>query len=318
MFEFLWARRRALTVAAASAAAIFLASCSGGDADTPPQFGTIVAFGSSVTDTGNSCNLVPKEYCTPSPPYAAGKYSNGALWIETVASSLGASAAGSRFGGTNFAYAGARTTAIPGAATQLVPNMAVQLEQYFAAYGYQSRPQTLFAVDGITFGNDVTDALTLAATDPTAPTRILTNAVTSIVTIMQRLYASGARHIVLANSTNLGLTPQVQAMGAAAVAAATQLSATFNGALAQQVAALKATSPGLNIYTIDVFTLAGQAAANPASLGLTNGTAACFNTLAAAPTVCANPDGYFYWDVYHPTAATNRQIAQMVLKAIGR
>ncbi|UCG98185.1 MAG: SGNH/GDSL hydrolase family protein, partial [Burkholderiales bacterium] len=219
---------------------------------------------------------------------------------------------------TNYAYQGARTTAIPGGAPQLVPNMAVQLEQYLASVRYVSSPQALYVVDGVTFGNDLTDALTLAPSDPTAPTRIVTNAVTSIVTIMQRLYASGARHIVLANSTNLGLTPQVQALGPAAIAVATQLSAGFNGAVAQQAAALKATSPGLNIYTIDIFSLSNQAAANPASLGLTNGTEACFNNLAAAPTVCANPDGYFYWDSYHPTAATGKIIAQMVLKAIGR
>jgi outer membrane lipase/esterase len=275
-------------------------------------------LGSSITDTGNSCNAVPQTYCPPSPPYAQGKNSNGALWIENVAASLGASAKGVRFGGTNFAYAGARTTAIPGGATQLVPNMATQLEQYLASVGYTSSPQTLFAVDGVTFGNDVTDALTLAATDPNAPTRILTNSVTAVVTIMQRLYASGARHIVLLYSTNLGLTPQVKALGPAAVAAATQLSATFNGALAQQIPALKAISPGLNIYVVDVFALAGQAAANPPSLGLTNGTDACFNTLAAVPAVCATPDSYFYWDAYHPTAAASRQLAQNVLTAIGR
>lgn len=317
MFQFLSARRRALTVVAASAAAVFLASCSGGDADTPPMFGTVVALGSSITDTGNSCNAVPS-YCPPSPPYAQGRASNGPLWIEGVATGLGASAKGVRFGGTNYAYAGARTTAIPGGATQLVPNMTTQLEQYLASVNYTSRPQTLFVLDGVTFGNDVTDALALAPSDPNAPTRILTNSVTAMVTMMQRLYASGARHIVVLTSTNLGLTPQVRALGPAAVAAATQLSATYNGALAQQVPALKAISPGLNVYTIDTFALAGQAAANPASLGLTNGTDACFNTLVAVPTVCANPDGYFYWDTYHPTAVASKQLAQMALKAIGR
>ena len=318
MIEFLQARRRALVVAAATAAAVFLVSCSGSDGDTPPLFGTVVALGSSITDTGNSCNAQPQSLCPPSPPYAQGRNSNGALWIEYVATSLGASAKGVRFGGTNFAYADARTTAIPGGATQLVPNMTTQLEQYLASVGYTSSPQTLFVVDGVTFGNDVTDALTLAATDPNAPTRILTNSVTAMVTMMQRLYASGARHIVVLTSTNLGLTPRVKALGPAAIAAATQLSATYNGALAQQIPSLKAISPGLNIYTVDTFALAGQAAANPSSLGLTNGTDACFNTLAAVPTVCANPDGYFYWDGYHPTTAASRQLAQITLKAIGR
>lgn len=318
MSEFLRARRRALLVAAASAATVFLASCSGGDADVPPLFGTVVAFGASETDTGNACDLLPNQYCAPSPPYAAGRTTNGPVWLETVTTSLGASAKGSRFGGTNFAYAAARTTAISGGAPQIMPNMATQLEQYLSSVGYSSNPQTLFAVDGVTFGNDVSDALVLAATDPTAPTRIVTNAVTSIVTIMQRLYASGARHIVLLNSTNLGLTPKVQALGPAAIAAATQLSAAFNGGLAQQVPALKASLPGLNIYVIDIFALANQAAANPASLGLTNGTAACLDTFGPVPTICANPDSYFYWDDFHGSAETHRRIGRMVLQAIGR
>jgi phospholipase/lecithinase/hemolysin len=318
MLEFIRARRRTLVVAAASAAIVVLASCSGSDADTPPLFGKVVALGASETDVGNSCNLVPQEYCTPSPPYAPGKTSNGKLWIEFVAESLGASAAGSRFGGTNFAYSGARTTAVAGGAPQLVPNMAVQLEQYLVSVGYVSSPQTLYLVDGVSFGNDAKDALTLAATDPTAPTRIVTNAVTSIVTIMQRLYASGARHIVLLNSTNLGLTPLAQVLGPAAVAATTQLSAAFNGALAQQVPAIKAISPGLNIYTVDVFALSNQAAANPASLGLTNGTEPCLNVFLPVPTLCPNPSVYFYWDDYHGTQEAHRQIAAQALAAIGR
>jgi len=318
MIDFLQARRRALGIAAASAFALLLVSCGGGDAPTPPQFGTMVAFGASVTDTGNSCNLVPNTYCPPSPPYASGKNSNGALWIETVAGTLGASAKGSRFGGTNFTYAGARTGPVAGGATQLVPNMLAQMQQYLLSANFQSSPRTLFVIDAITFGNDVTDALALAGSNPNAPVTILTNAVTNIVTMLNTLYASGAREIVILNSTNLGLAPKVTRLGPVAVATATQLSATFNGALSQQIAGFKAIASGVNIYTVDIFALANQAAANPGSLGLTNGTAPCFNDTVTPPTVCTNPDQYFYWDDYHPTAAAHKQLAQRVLTAIGR
>jgi phospholipase/lecithinase/hemolysin len=133
---------------------------------------------------------------------------------------------------------------------------------------------------------------------------------------MQRLYSSGARHILLPNSPNIGLTPRAQSLGAAAVAGATQLSAQFNGALAQQVAILKANSPGLNIYVVDTFALSGEAASNPASLGLTNGTASCFVTVPA-PSVCDNPAGYFYWDSFHPTQATGAIVAERAIAAIG-
>jgi len=45
--------------------------------------------------------------------------------------------------------------------TQKVPNLVAQLDQYLASVNYQSNPQYLYIVDGIAFGNDVSDALAL-------------------------------------------------------------------------------------------------------------------------------------------------------------
>lgn len=317
MFEFLRARRRALLVAVASAATAFLVSCSGGNDDLPPLFQTMVTFGASVSDNGNACNLAVAN-CPPSPPYASGRFSNGPLWIDAVAARYGASAVPSRLGGTNFAYAGARTGTVPGVTTPpSVPSMVVQVEQYLASRGYVVSPQTLFVLDGITVGNNIADALTLSATNPNAPAAVLTQAVTDMAQSILRLYSAGARHIVVVNSTNVGRTPRVISLGAAAIAGATQMSAQFNGALAQQIAALKATSPGLNVYLVDAFALTEQAAANPGAFGLTNVTEPCFNTAVSPPTVCANPSQYFYWDPFHPTQAAGAVLAQRTIATIG-
>jgi len=125
----------------------------------------------------------------------------------------------SRKGGTNYAYAGARTGTVPGVTTPAaVPSMVAQVEQYLASVGYVTKPQYLFVVDAVTVGNNIMDALTLAPTNPNAPAQVLTQAVTDVVGIIQRLYSAGARHVLLANSTNIGRTPQAQAGGAAAVA----------------------------------------------------------------------------------------------------
>jgi outer membrane lipase/esterase len=318
MLEFLRARRRALVVAAASAATVFLVSCSGDNGDTPPLFQTMVTFGASLSDNGNACNLSTSN-CPPSPPYASGRYSNGPLWIDTVAAKYGASARPSRTGGTNFAYAGARTGTVPGVTTPAsVPSMVVQVEQHLASVGYVAQAQSLYVVDASTVGNNISDALTLSATDPTAPVKVLTQAVTDVVGIIQRLYAAGGRHIAVLNAPNVGATPRVQALGPAAVAGATQLSAQFNGALAQQIAILKATAPGLNVYVADFFALNQQIAANPAAFGFTNVTQPCFNTGVAPPTVCANAAQYAYWDVFHPTQAAGAYMAKILTDAIGR
>jgi outer membrane lipase/esterase len=318
MFQFLRARRRALGIAAASAFSLLLASCGGGSVGEPPLFGTTVVFGASLNDTGNLCIARPSS-CPPTPPYAAGKFSNGPLWVETVAAKYGASATASLKGGTNYAYAGARTGTVPGITTPAaVPSMVTQLGQYLAKVNFQASPQALYIVDAGNVGNNITDALTLAQTNPNAPVQVLTAAVGDIVNMVLTLYSAGARHIVVTNAPDVGKTPQAQALGAAAAAGATQLSFQFNGALAQQLTGLKAASSGLNLYTVDIGALNAQLIGNPASFGLTNVTQACFNTLASPPTLCPTPDTYLYWDPFHPTAAAHAIIAQQVIAAIGR
>jgi len=312
-------RRNAARIFTALAAAAFLVSCGGSDDDGPPQpaFGQVTyVFGASVSDTGNTCDLIPAN-CPPTPPYAAGRFSNGQLFAEIVAARYGAGVTPSRTGGNNFAYAGARTGPIAGT-TQGVPNMVAQLDQYLARVNFQSSANALFIVDGVTVGNDIVDALTLAQTNPNAPTTVLTGAVTNVVTIINRLYASGARNILIANSADVGKTPRAQALGPTASAGATQLSAQFNGALAQQIAQIRPNSPGLNLYVLDVFALNAEAIANPAALGYTNVMAPCFNDLVAPPTLCAAPATYFYWDSFHPSATTHSIAAQRGIAAIGR
>lgn len=138
---------------------------------------------------------------------------------------------------------------------------------------------------------------------------------------VNRLYASGARHIAVLNSTDVGRTPRVQAINVVspgAAAAATQLSNQFNGALAQQIASVRSGSPGLNIYLIDFGALTSEIAAAPASFGFDNTTAACFNTLVMPPTLCATPNTYVYWDPFHPTAAASAVLATRAAATIGR
>lgn len=302
--------------AATALAALLLASCGGGDGanDVPqaPLFSTTVVFGASLTDTGN-CGSTGAGACPPSPPYATGRASNGTLFIETIAGRYGAAVTPSSRGGNNFAYGGARTGAIPGLTTQsTIPSMVAQLDQFIGRTGSSSalNSRSLFVVDASTFGNNINAGLG----SPTAPgplstgavttTAFVTAGVTDIVTIMTRLYNAGARNILLINTPNVGLTPLVRAAGAQAQGAATQLSGGFNQALAGQVTTLVANSPGLRVFTLDLFGISNAVTANPASAGLTNVIDACVTT-----AVCATPDTYLYWDSFHPTRAAGAFIA---------
>ena len=324
--------KAAARVLAVLAAAAFLVSCGGSDDEPPPQpplFQTTVVFGASLSDTGNLCPATPAS-CPPVPPYASGRFSNGPLWVEVLAARYSAAVTPSTAGGNNFAYSEARTGAVPGAGTvpgtaATVPSMIQQLDAYLARVNFVSSAQTLFVVDGASVGNNITVALTLSAANPsqatTISTNVLTAAVTDIVTIVNRLYASGARHIAVLNSTDIGRTPKVQAFNVVspgAAAAATQLSNQFNGALAQQIASVRAASPGLNVYLIDFGALTSEIGAAPASFGFDNVTAPCFNPSVMPPTLCATPNTYVYWDEFHGTAAFSAVLATRAAATIGR
>lgn len=298
--------------AAVSAVAILVASCGGGDETPPPPalFSTTVAFGASLTDTGNVCPTPATQGCPPAPPYAQGRFSNGPLWGETIAARYGGSLVPSTQGGTNFAYAGARTGAIPGLTTQsTTPSMAAQVEQYLVRVSYRAEPRFLYLVDASTFGNNITAGLPLIQAGTITTTQLVTAAITDVVTLVSRLYAAGARHILVANAPDVGATPLARSLGATAAAGATQLAAGFNQALAQQLTGLQAVSPGLNIYLLDLFTLSVQVTQAPAQFGLSNVTDPCVVT-SPSFSVCTQPDLYLYWDSFHPTRAAGAIIAQ--------
>src|SRR5579872_6310142 len=70
-----------------------------------PAFGSqitqIVAFGDSLSDTGN--DLIA--FGSPQPPYYQGRFSNGPNWIDDLAAKLGVpDPQPSLAGGTNYAY----------------------------------------------------------------------------------------------------------------------------------------------------------------------------------------------------------------------
>lgn len=323
--------RNAARLFAVAAAALLLVSCGGSENDTPapaPLFSTVVVFGSSVTDTGNRCGLPndPDPVCFPVPPYAGkSTAANGQLYDQILAARYGAPLVASRSGGFNYAYNGGRTGVIPtDTVTHAVPNLQIQTEQFLQRVNYQANPQYLYIVDGAAFANNVRRTLELIQATPTLaatlPTQVVTQGATDYFNVVARLYAAGARHVVLTNVINLAYVPGIAAGGASAQQLATAMAAGFNGALAAQVLpGLRAASPGMNIYYVDLNALTNEIVANPASFGFTNIQMPCYPFFSApSAPVCGTPGTYLWWDELHPSAATHAVIAQRAVAAIGR
>jgi len=280
-------------------------------AQATPSYSNVFILGDSLSDAGNAFLATggattnpPYQALIPGLPYASGTLSNGNVWVDSFASSLGLTASPSLLGGSNFAFSGARTGSLTGVTDSLSPSLSMQRDALLGTFG--SLPSdALYVVWG--GGNDVREAATAA--DPNAVISDSLNNITSIITSLQM---AGANDFLVPNSPNLGLTPAATALGPAAIAGFSQLSSGFNMGLTSVVAGLEANL-GVNIIDLDIESLLNNVTASPADFGFTNVSDAC---IILGGNSCSDPDSYLFWDGIHPTAAAHQLIANNALDAV--
>lgn len=257
-------------------------------------YSQIVAFGDSLSDNGNFFALTGGTI--PPPPYFNGRFSNGPVWVETLAGSLGI---------------GLDDRAVGGATTGTVNTNGIgggMTDQFGAYLGGTVDTSALHTVFG-----GANDFLALGPMDD--PIAALVTAVTNLVTGIGGLLAAGVpgENILVLNLPNLGITPRSLESPDGGVGA-TAISGAFNAQLAATIAS---TFPGSGIISLDVFGLLDNILANPGAFGLTNITEPCFDADALpAPTLCSNPAEYAFWDEIHPTNTLHNQLAAEALAAI--
>ena len=276
-------------------------------------FSNLVVFGDSLSDTGNVSNatggLIP-----PSPPYADGRFSNGDLVVDAIAESLELPENESfGVGGNNYAFGAAQT----GEGTSEygfllpepidVPNIGQQIDLYLAD---RTPTQTdLFYIYGGT--NDFISSVLLGEALPT-PESIVGN----ITTHITELAEASAQTFVVPNLPSLGDIPLFleQPEATAVLNDATE---EFNQLLDTELDAI-ASELDVEIIEPDIYSIATEIQDNPADFGLSNTTDAFFNQTdpISDPTdlvLTGNPEEFFFWDIFHPTAAATEIIAQEVI-----
>jgi outer membrane lipase/esterase len=285
----------------ALATAMLVAGCS--DNASYYKYSQVVVFGASLSDTGNVFAATGGASPGPAPYYYAGRWSNGPLWIENVASALGKSVTRSSAGGTNFAYGGAKTCGIAGV-TSAVPDMCTQVAIFLGATGGKADSEALYVIDAASVGNNMTAVLGSNGAIPGAA--VTSTAPADVSAMMKQLYNAGARRFMVTNVPDVGATPYIKSLGADASAAATQLSNGFNAGLTNAMNAFRTANPSAKV---DIADFNGTSTS-----GLANTTAPCLNPTTF--TICAAPDTYQYWDPFHPTAETGRRVSSTALRAI--
>jgi phospholipase/lecithinase/hemolysin len=257
----------------------------------------IVAFGDSLSDTGNVYTATGGAIPAPPNEYFQGRFSNGPNWVEYLAKDLGMAApTPSLLGGTDYAWAGAQTgagTTSLGGVLQ-VPNMGTQISGYLASNTPSSTQ--LFAIWG--GGNDA-----IFGSQP--------NPVTSVTNIGQditMLAQNGAKQFLVLNLPPLNQIPLASTLPPAQQAGLAAFSQAFNQLLPPELAQLQ-HSLGVQIHLADVNTLFNSVIADPALYGFTNVTGSAIN-----PSL--DGMGYLFWDQEHPTTAADQLIGALGAQAV--
>lgn len=314
--------RKAFWIVALLAAASLVAPAA--HADT---FDAIYSFGDSLSDVGNDFTLTGGVY-PASPPYVNGQFSNGNVWVQDLAGDLGLPAlTPSVLGGTDYAYGGADTAVSSyGSAPALTDLLGPtgQIAQFEAA-NPTADPNALYTI--WVGSNDLLGVLTSGAS-PLQAAADAAAVAENIDTAINDLAASGAKDFLVLTVPDLGITPEVQADGPAATAAASALAAEFDSTLVNgggsvsSLSALAATD-SVDISVLNTYSLLDAVVGSPAAYGFTNVTSPCYTGTVEGfadssdpGTVCPNPSQYLFWDSLHPTAAADELIADGAVGAL--
>ena len=254
----------------------------------------LVVLGDSLSDNGNLFALTGNTF--PPAPYFNGRFSNGPVAVEHLASGLGFTAPG-QF--VDLAVAGAQTST---AGQILGTGMLSQLASYLPGMGGAN--PLVFVWGG---AND----LRAAGGAAVAP------AITNLTTIVGTLYGQGARNFFLPNMPDLGLTPEARETNLVSpgfAAGATFLSEAFNTNLAAAYGSLLGALPGAQFTYFNA--MAAQRAITNGSPGngFTNVSDRCF--YASVASLCGNPGEFLYFDNIHPTAAAHLTLGNQMLAAV--
>jgi len=292
--------------AAGAVAAVSLLLSAGAHAAGP--YDAIYAFGDSLSDVGNDYSLTGGLE-PASPPYFNGQFSNGNVWLQTLAGELGvAPLTASRNGGTDYAYGGAQSGSIASGSITYTANISDviggggQIAQFQAAHA-TADPNALYTI--WIGSNDIDHVIIADGASPTQAQALLIQTAANIDAAIEALAGEGARNFLLMSIPDLGKTPVAIAQGAPTASAASALAAELNGLVLAgnstaglQSLAQLAAGDGLTISVFDSYAFLDQILADPSAYGFSDVTDPCL----VGTTVCSNPSAHLFWDAIHPTA----------------
>jgi phospholipase/lecithinase/hemolysin len=261
------------------------------------DFTELVVFGDSLSDAGNDKVV----FGVPLSPYYNGRFSNGPVWVDQLATGLGIPVAtASLTGGTNYAYGGAETGEGSSFIHPAIPNVAPQIDAYITDGDTPTASQLFVVMAG---HNNFRGG----ETDPSVP-------VADMVAHITELAGLGATNFLVSTLMPLGQLPE--SVGGPNEAALDALTVQFNTLWLAELPTLR-TTLGVTIFEFDTWGVMQDMLTNPGAYGFTNVTDPAYvGPLTGTGTVVPNPSEYLFWDDVHPSTIAHSHIAAAALAAV--
>lgn len=280
-------------------------------------YSAMYVFGDSLSDVGN-VSLATAGIVPVAPPYEDRSFTNGPVWAQDVAQSIGLPALQpSLAGGTDFAYGGALTGQLP-VHTLNPTDLTSQYSQFLTQV---PSPQS-GALYAMWIGsNDVLDIANDTTLTPTQQQQSVADAVNNEVSVINGLAGRGAQNFLVLNVPDLGKTPYETARGPAVAQSASSLASLYDTDLAAALKPLEA-SGALKIDLVDMYSTLDGVIANPSTYGFTNVTDPIWNgnlTSANSGTLQATGSSqsqYLFFDSLHPSAQAHAVLAEGITQGL--
>ena len=230
-----------------------------------PAYDAVYVFGDSYCDVGNVFFVTKGTEPAPS-LYFSGHFSNGPIWVEHVANSMGLPMQPALLGGTDYAFGGAEVTAAVPTAFGNIPSVPQQVALYLSQHGGKADPHALYIIQG--GGNDIVNAT------GGSPQTLGFQIALGISESELLLRHAGAKDFLIPNLFDVSLLPAGQANAAFAHQASLSVNQSLNTLLV-----LEQLLQGIKIRRLDVFSLVQSVVSDTTHYGFTDVVHPCINPI---------------------------------------
>ena len=280
----------------------------------------IVVFGDSLSDRGNLYEYMNHQL-PMSPPYYEGRFTNGKVWIELLASKFYPDNLEEHF--IDYAYGGAN----------------VGIENHYNDFSLQNQINTYFSEHQVANPDALYVVWAGANNYLDLPENIdstVNQVIAGIESSLEKMIQNGAKHFFVINIPDLSTTPAAQEFESEAELK--EMSDKHNQKLLEKINQLQKKYPDVRFLTYDITSIMGDIIIHPELHGFKDGHHTCceyiqdnsqaltshpevlhsklltsVDKLAFAPVISSDVCyDYLFFDLYHPTAHAHSLMADEI------